>query len=78
MDYRRIQVIAGSGGNGCLSFLQLWSNEKAGPDGGNGGNGGHVIFRVRSCQTKISSVKCDQFITGCYCHHYRLQARPVG
>lgn len=31
-----------------MSFLSLWSNEFAGPDGGDGGNGGHVIFQASS------------------------------
>ena len=35
----------GSGGNGCMSFLRMFANEWAGPDGGDGGNGGHVIFQ---------------------------------
>lgn len=30
-----------------MSFLRLWVNDRAGPDGGDGGNGGHVIFQVR-------------------------------
>lgn len=29
-----------------MSFLSLWSNEFAGPDGGDGGNGGHVLFQA--------------------------------
>ena len=44
MDFREVHVIAGKGGNGCLSFLQLPQNEWAGPDGGDGGNGAHVVF----------------------------------
>lgn len=44
MDFKEVQVIAGKGGNGCLSFLQLPQTEWAGPDGGDGGNGGHVVF----------------------------------
>ena len=35
----------GSGGNGCMSFLRLFANEWAGPDGGDGGSGGHVVFQ---------------------------------
>ena len=45
MDFRRIRATGGNGGDGCSSFLSLFANEFAGPDGGNGGNGGHVIFR---------------------------------
>lgn len=39
-------MFGGNGGNGNISFLQLWANEKAGPDGGDGGNGGHVILEA--------------------------------
>ncbi|XP_060517212.1 mitochondrial ribosome-associated GTPase 2 [Cylas formicarius] len=47
-DLKHVRVVGGSGGNGCISFLQLWCNENAGPDGGDGGNGGHVIFEASS------------------------------
>jgi GTP-binding protein len=43
---RRVRIIGGKGGDGAISFLQLWANEMAGPDGGDGGNGGHVVFQV--------------------------------
>ena len=45
VDFRQINVRGGCGGNGCMSFLRLFANEWAGPDGGDGGNGGHVIFQ---------------------------------
>ncbi|KAI0228035.1 Mitochondrial ribosome-associated GTPase 2 [Lamellibrachia satsuma] len=46
VDFKRVRVIGGQGGDGCLSFLRLPFNEWAGPDGGDGGNGGHVIFQA--------------------------------
>ncbi|XP_059622732.1 mitochondrial ribosome-associated GTPase 2 [Phlebotomus argentipes] len=46
VDAKRVRAIGGKGGDGCISFLQLWANDKAGPDGGDGGNGGHVIFQA--------------------------------
>lgn len=46
---KRVRVVGGKGGDGTISFLHLWSNEFAGPDGGDGGNGGHVIFEA--CQS---------------------------
>lgn len=45
LDFRTLRTSGGTGGDGCISFLSLWSNEFAGPDGGDGGNGGHVIFK---------------------------------
>lgn len=48
--------MGGKGGDGCISFLQLWSNECAGPDGGDGGNGGHVIFEASTDIKDLSKV----------------------
>ncbi|MEC9415420.1 MAG: GTPase ObgE [Pseudomonadota bacterium] len=44
VDEVNIRVIAGSGGNGCLSFRREKFIAKGGPDGGDGGNGGSVYF----------------------------------
>lgn len=44
MDTARIQVKAGNGGNGCISFRREKFVPRGGPDGGDGGNGGNVIF----------------------------------
>ncbi|XP_014616201.1 PREDICTED: mitochondrial ribosome-associated GTPase 2 isoform X2 [Polistes canadensis] len=46
VDIKQVRVIGGRGGDGTISFLQLWKNDRAGPDGGDGGHGGHVIFQV--------------------------------
>lgn len=43
---KHVRTIGGKGGDGSVSFLHLWANEFAGPDGGDGGNGGHVIFQA--------------------------------
>lgn len=45
-DAKKVRAVGGKGGDGCVSFLQLWCNERAGPDGGDGGNGGHIIFQA--------------------------------
>jgi len=42
IDEATITVTAGSGGDGCLSFLREKSRAKGGPDGGDGGDGGSV------------------------------------
>lgn len=46
IDSVKIQVKAGRGGNGCMSFLREPHRPDGGPDGGNGGRGGSVIFEA--------------------------------
>jgi GTP-binding protein len=43
VDEVDIHVIAGSGGNGCLSFRREKFVPRGGPDGGDGGSGGSVF-----------------------------------
>ena len=44
VDRVTIDVHAGSGGNGCLSFRRERFIPRGGPDGGDGGRGGHVLI----------------------------------
>lgn len=44
VDESRIKVIAGDGGNGCLSFRREKYVPRGGPDGGDGGDGGSVYL----------------------------------
>lgn len=44
IDTVRINVNAGSGGNGCVSFLRLKYQPSGGPDGGDGGDGGSAYI----------------------------------
>ena len=46
IDLARIHVIAGKGGDGCVSFRREKYVPKGGPDGGDGGDGGSVMLRV--------------------------------
>ncbi len=48
VDEVTIEVIAGKGGNGCLSFRREKNAARGGPDGGNGGDGGNVYLFASS------------------------------
>ncbi|MDE5285422.1 MAG: Obg family GTPase CgtA, partial [Buchnera aphidicola] len=41
-----MQVIAGNGGNGCISFRKEKYIPKGGPDGGDGGDGGNIWLKA--------------------------------
>ena len=44
IDEAKIRVIAGDGGNGCVSFRREKYVPRGGPDGGDGGDGGSVVL----------------------------------
>jgi GTP-binding protein len=47
-DWAEIEIKAGDGGNGLVSFRREKYIPKGGPDGGDGGDGGSVFFRVNA------------------------------
>lgn len=45
VDYTKVELTAGNGGQGCVSFRREKYIPKGGPNGGNGGQGGNIIAR---------------------------------
>ncbi|QCI26827.1 Obg family GTPase CgtA [Buchnera aphidicola (Thelaxes californica)] len=46
IDEVDIDISAGNGGDGCISFRREKYIPKGGPDGGNGGNGGNIWIKI--------------------------------
>ena len=44
IDRVKVQLIAGKGGDGCVSFRREYRVPKGGPDGGRGGDGGNIYL----------------------------------
>lgn len=56
VDEASILVVAGDGGNGCVSFRREKYIPKGGPDGGDGGDGGDVWMEADETQTRLSII----------------------
>jgi GTP-binding protein len=48
LDVAKIQIQAGAGGTGKVSFVRTKLNMNGGPDGGNGGKGGDIYFVAKN------------------------------
>ncbi len=70
IDEAIIDVTAGDGGKGCVSFRREKYVPKGGPDGGDGGDGGSVIFKADGGLTTLLDVL--------YHHHYRAKSGGHG
>lgn len=46
IDYAKINIISGNGGNGAITFRREKYVANGGPDGGDGGKGGNIYFQV--------------------------------
>lgn len=56
VDRVQIEVVAGDGGDGCISFRREKYIPHGGPDGGDGGDGGSVIFVVEEGVNNLSAL----------------------
>ena len=56
VDRVEIEVVAGNGGDGCLSFRRQRYVPMGGPDGGNGGNGGSILIKAQEGVDNLTSL----------------------
>lgn len=59
-----VELIAGSGGNGCLAFRREKYVAMGGPFGGNGGKGSDIIFKVDTGLNTLIDFKYKKIIKG--------------
>ena len=57
IDHAQIQLKAGNGGSGAVSFRREKFHPKGGPDGGEGGRGGHIILRANNNLHTLQDIK---------------------
>lgn len=62
IDAVRVQVIAGDGGDGRVSFRHEKFVDRGGPDGGDGGNGGDVVFVASRNQNTLAKFRFDKLV----------------
>jgi GTP-binding protein len=62
IDTVRLNIHAGNGGNGCVSFLRLKYNPRGGPDGGDGGSGGSAYIQADPSLNTLLHLKYNSTI----------------
>lgn len=64
IDEAQIEVFAGKGGNGCMSFRREKFIPFGGPDGGDGGRGGHVYVEADSNLNTLIDFRYQRLFRG--------------
>jgi len=62
VDYAKIELKAGAGGNGAVAFRREKYEPMGGPAGGDGGNGGNIIFKVDERKRTLMDFKYKKII----------------
>ena len=63
VDYTKVELHAGKGGPGCVSFRREKYIPKGGPDGGNGGRGGNIIVQGDTNLHTLQDIRYSRIYT---------------
>jgi len=63
IDYAKITVKAGDGGDGCVAFRREKFEPKGGPAGGDGGNGGDIVVQADEHIHTLLDFRYNKFYT---------------
>ena len=75
VDRVTIELIAGKGGDGCLSFRREKYVPRGGPDRGDGGNGGSIIIQAEAGVDSLTALSNRKFWKADRGHHGSGQNR---
>jgi GTP-binding protein len=62
IDKAKVELRAGKGGDGAISFHKEKYVDRGGPDGGNGGRGGSIIFVARQSSSTLINFRHSRVI----------------
>ena len=71
IDQVKIQLKAGDGGNGCVSFRREKYVPRGGPDGGDGGDGGSIYLEATADMSTLLDLRYQQRYSVHYGQHGR-------
>ena len=63
IDEVHVDVSAGDGGDGCLSFRRAKNLPKGGPDGGDGGSGGDIVFKSNAGLNTLARFRYEKYFS---------------
>ncbi|MCS5549540.1 MAG: GTPase ObgE, partial [SAR86 cluster bacterium] len=61
IDEVHVDVSAGDGGDGCLSFRRAKNLPKGGPDGGDGGSGGNIVLKSNASLNTLARFRFEKY-----------------
>ena len=75
IDEIKLNLTAGNGGNGCISFRREKFIPRGGPDGGNGGDGADIVMEASNNLNSLNSYRFKKHFTAAKGEHGKGQLK---